>query len=323
MTTNFPRAMARVLDQYFAHLSVERSLSANTVSAYRRDLTHYAAHLQLRDIKDFLAVTEEDAASFVDYLANPALSAPGSAAAGTSKQRGMATSSIARMVTSVRGLHEFLVAEGLTTTNPTTDLHPPKLGRKLPKAISIAHMRQLIESSSVGEGPIPLRDRALVEILYGTGARISEAVGLSADDIALDTATIRLFGKGRKERILPLGSYAIDAINAYVVRGRPELAAKGSGSSALFLNKRGNALSRQSAWGAIQDIAEQAGVKNVTPHTFRHSFATHLLQGGADVRIVQEMLGHSSVTTTQIYTLVTPETMKEVYASTHPRAWHD
>lgn len=324
MTTNFPRAMARVLDQYLAHLSVERSLSANTVAAYKRDLTHYAAHLALRDVKDFIAVTEEDAASFVDYLSTVAPSTPvPDTDDERHQQRGMATSSIARMVTAVRGLHEFLVAEGLTTTNPTADLHPPKLGRKLPKAISIAHMQQLIDSSSVGEGPIPLRDRALVEILYGTGARISEAVGLSADDIALDTATIRLFGKGRKERILPLGSYAIDAINAYLVRGRPELAAKGSGSAALFLNKRGNPLSRQSAWGAIQEIAERAGIKNVTPHTFRHSFATHLLQGGADVRIVQEMLGHSSVTTTQIYTLVTPETMKEVYASTHPRAWHD
>lgn len=301
-----PRAMRSAINQYLAHVSVERSLSPNTVAAYRRDLGHYSEHLIARGIEDFASVTPPDAEAFVDFLA------------AASK----ATSSIARMVTAIRQFHQFLFEEGMTRSNPASELSPPKLGSRLPKAISVSAMQSLIATASLGHGAIGLRDRALLEILYGTGARISEAVGLSPDDIDLDNATIRLFGKGNKERILPLGSYAVDALNSYLVRGRPSLMAKGSGTTALFLNKRGNQLSRQSAWGIIQSIAENAGLSDISPHTFRHSFATHLLQGGADIRIVQEMLGHSSVTTTQIYTLVTKETMKEVYASAHPRAWH-
>ncbi|NLW13296.1 MAG: site-specific tyrosine recombinase XerD [Trueperella sp.] len=298
------------MDQYLAHLSVERSLSANTIAAYRRDIGHYVAHLQSRGVSTFDSVSTEDAASFVDYLR--------SGQAGTK----MAAASVARMVTSIRRVHEFLMLEGRTATDPTTDVRPPQQGERLPKAITIEQMSTLIDAASVGEGPIPLRDRALVEVLYGTGARVSEAVRLTPDDVDIDSATIRLFGKGRKERMLPLGRYAIDGIEQYLVRGRPELAAKGKGNPYLFLNKRGNPLSRQSAWTAIQEIAQRAKIDDVSPHTFRHSFATHLLQGGADVRIVQEMLGHSSVTTTQIYTKVTTETLRETYASSHPRAVH-
>lgn len=301
---------SRDIDQYLAHLSVERSLSANTIAAYHRDIGHYVAHLEARGVKTFDSVSTEDAASFVDYLR--------SGEAGTK----MAASSVARMVTSIRRVHEFLVLEGRTATDPTTDVRPPQQGERLPKAITIEEMSALIDSASVGEGPIPLRDRALVEVLYGTGARVSEAVRLTPDDVDIDSATIRLFGKGRKERMLPLGRYAIDGLEQYLVRGRPELAAKGKGNPYLFLNKRGNPLSRQSAWTAIQEIAQRAKIDDVSPHTFRHSFATHLLQGGADVRIVQEMLGHSSVTTTQIYTKVTTETLRETYASSHPRAVH-
>ncbi|MFY9262992.1 MAG: site-specific tyrosine recombinase XerD [Actinomycetaceae bacterium] len=306
-----PSSMRHALTQYFAHLSIERSLSANTVSAYRRDLQHYCRHLKMRGITSFNDVSEEDIASFVDYLTD------GSAG------RVMATSSISRMVTAVRRLHDFLYDEAMTPVNVARDVRPPKLGSRLPKAITIEQMQHLLESARFGDGPIPLRDSALLEVLYGTGARVSEAVGLTADDIDREQASIRLFGKGNKERVLPLGSYAIEALDAYMVRGRPQLAAKGKGTPFLFLNKRGNPLSRQSAWGVIQDVAARAGLTDISPHTFRHSFATHLLQGGADVRVVQEMLGHSSVTTTQIYTMVSRETMKEVYAVAHPRAWHE
>ncbi|WP_211080716.1 site-specific tyrosine recombinase XerD [Arcanobacterium buesumense] len=300
------------VSDYLAHLSVERSLSPHTIAAYRRDLNHYRDHLLQRHVVSLVAISYEDVASFAEYLQNGSAGKP------------MASTSVARMITAVRRFHEFLVTEGVTTTDPSVDVRPPKIGMRLPKAITIAQMQHLLDVAAKSTDPIGLRDRVLLEILYGTGARISEAVGLSADDIDVDTATIRLLGKGRKERILPLGRYAIDAINAYLVRGRPFLASRSTvGSSSLFLNKRGKPLSRQSAWGIIQDIARQADLPHITPHTFRHSFATHLLQGGADVRIVQEMLGHSSVTTTQIYTMVTRETLNEVYATAHPRAWHD
>ncbi|MCI7306460.1 MAG: site-specific tyrosine recombinase XerD [Trueperella sp.] len=301
---------ARDVSQFLAHLSVERSLSTNTTSAYRRDISHYVNHLESRGVHSFSSATPEDAASFVDYLRDGRAGAV------------FATSSVARMVTAIRRLHGFLYLEGRTSADPTADLRPPKIGQRLPKAITVEQMTALIEAASVGDGPIALRDRALVEVLYGTGARIAEAVGLTADDVDLDSATIRLFGKGRKERILPLGQYAIAALEAYLVRGRPALAAKGTGTASLFLNTRGKPLTRQSAWTAIKAIAQRAGIEGVSPHTFRHSFATHLLQGGADVRIVQEMLGHSSVTTTQIYTKVTTQTMRETYASSHPRALH-
>ena len=303
--------MNRSVDQFLAHLSVERALSANTTTAYRRDLDHYVQHLSLRGVSSFADVTPDDAAAFVDFLSDGSV--------GTK----LAPSSVARHVSAVRRLHQFLVEEGAASSNPVSDLKPPKLPQRLPKAITVSQMSDLIDAAGVGEGPLPLRDRTLFELLYGTGARVSEAIGITADDIDLETQTIRLFGKGRKERVLPLGRMAIEAIEAYLVRGRPELAAKGKGTPALFLNTLGRPLSRQSAWAIIQEVAGRAGLSNhVSPHTFRHSFATHLLQGGADVRIVQEMLGHSSVTTTQIYTAVTRDMVREVYAGAHPRAQH-
>lgn len=281
---------ARDVSQFLAHLSVERSLSTNTTSAYRRDISHYVNHLESRGVHSFSSATPEDAASFVDYLRDGRAGAV------------FATSSVARMVTAIRRLHGFLYLEGRTSADPTADLRPPKIGQRLPKAITVEQMTALIDAASVGDGPIALRDRALVEVLYGTGARIAEAVGLTADDVDLDSATIRLFGKGRKERILPLGQYAIAALEAYLVRGRPALAAKGTGTASLFLNTRGKPLTRQSAWTAIKAIAQRAGIEGVSPHTFRHSFATHLLEGGASIRQVQEMLGHENILTTEIYT---------------------
>lgn len=304
---DLPAAIRRIFAQYLAHLGVERSLSANTLTAYRRDLTHYGKYLHQTGVADLAEVTPDIAAGFVDYLQD--------GQAG----KVMAPASVARMVTAIRQLHRFAFAEGTLSIDPTAELRPPKQPQLLPKAISVAEMEQLLAAASLGDDPVSLRDRALLEVLYGTGARISEAVNLTWDDISLETATIRLFGKGGKERVLPLGSYAIAAIESYTVRGRPALASHGKGSSRLFLNTRGNPLSRQSAWGIIKTVAERAGIADVSPHTFRHSFATHLLQGGADVRIVQEMLGHSSVTTTQIYTKVAPDMLREVYASAHPR----
>ncbi|WP_353066821.1 tyrosine recombinase [Arcanobacterium hippocoleae] len=231
------------------------------------------------------------------------------------KKIALANSSIARILAAVRGMHRFALSEGITQTDPAAEVKPPKLAKRLPKAITISQMEQLIQATG-NETPVQLRDRALCELLYGTGARISEAVGICMDDIDFTQQIIRLFGKGGKERLVPLGSYAIAALTAYAVRSRPMLAEKGKGSTAFFLNKRGNRLSRQSAWEVIQNAAQSAQLENISPHTFRHSFATHLLQGGADIRSVQEMLGHSSVTTTQIYTKVSPRLCVK---STSPR----
>lgn len=292
------------LRQFFGHLSVERALSTNTLAAYRRDLKKYVTHLENRGVNQLEKITEEDVESLPESLET------------------MAPASVARCVVAVRTFHKFLYDEGILEKNPATFAHPPSTPQRLPKALSIEEIQALLDAKSADD-PISLRDRALLEILYGTGARISEAVNLTADDIDTESGFIRYFGKGRKERIVPLGSYAVTALEAYIVRARPVLAAKGSGTSVLFLNKRGRPLSRQSAWGIIQEASEIAGLgKKVSPHSLRHSFATHLLQGGADVRIVQEMLGHSSVTTTQIYTRVTRDTMREVYATAHPRALH-
>ncbi|MCI7551279.1 MAG: site-specific tyrosine recombinase XerD [Actinomycetaceae bacterium] len=310
---DYPQSLRAKIEMYLAYLSIERSLSANTIASYTRDLTHFLEHLSNRGIRRIGDVTEEDVASFVDYLH----SLPGQGG------KPLASASVARMVTAVRSFFDFLTSEGVIERNPAQDVRPPKIGTRLPKAITVEQMQTLIEAASFGDTPIALRDRALLEVLYGTGARISEAVSLSVDDVDGDVGLLRLLGKGSKERIVPLGSYALQAIDAYLVRGRPALSAKGDGTPALFLNTRGKAMSRQSAWEAIQTIAKRAGLAHITPHTFRHSFATHLLQGGADIRIVQELLGHSSVTTTQIYTKVSQQTIREVYASAHPRALHE
>jgi integrase/recombinase XerD len=242
----------------------------------------------------------------------------------------------------VRGFHRFLALEGEVPTDPAAAVAPPRPPSRLPKAIPIDAVERLLAAASVGDTPEALRDRALLEILYGTGARISEAVGLDVDDLdlgpsdggprgtdsgsgdgsgGLTTAATRLRGKGGKERIVPVGRYAVEAVTAYLVRARPVLAAHGRGGPALLLNGRGNRLSRQSAWAILQRAAERAGLsEHVSPHTLRHSFATHLLDGGADVRVVQELLGHASVTTTQIYTMVSVHRLREVYAGAHPRA---
>jgi integrase/recombinase XerD len=231
----------------------------------------------------------------------------------------LATSSVARVLSAVRGLHRFLAEEGVIEADVSRELRPPKLPMRLPKAIPVDDVEALIAAAG-GDEPVQLRDTALLELLYATGARVSEAVSLNVDDL-VDEEVVRLFGKGGKQRVVPLGSYARRAIDAYLVRARPLLSARGTATPALFLGVRGKRMSRQAAWEAMRQAAERAGIAaSVSPHTLRHSFATHLLEGGADVRVVQELLGHSSVATTQIYTLVTADTLREMYTAAHPRA---
>ena len=242
-------------------------------------------------------------------------------------QAPLAPASIARAVVAVRSLHRFAVMDGLALSDPAADVRPPRPPRRLPKALPLDQVQLMLDlpSTETVEG---LRDAALLELLYGTGGRISEITDLDVDDLTRalavppdELAGLRVLGKGSKERIVPLGSYARRAVEAYLVRGRPALAAHGHGTPALLLNARGARLSRQSAYAVLRRVAAQAGVASeVSPHTLRHSFATHLLDGGADVRVVQELLGHASVTTTQIYTLVTVDHLREVYAGAHPRA---
>jgi integrase/recombinase XerD len=232
----------------------------------------------------------------------------------------LSASSAARTVVAVRGLHRFCLREGLCVSDPAAGVRPPAPPQRLPKALSVDEVSRIL-AAPPDPSVLDIRDTALLEFLYGTGARISEAVGLDVDDLDLDARVVLLRGKGNKERIVPVGSYAREAVSAYLVRGRPDLVRRGRGSAGLFLNARGSRLSRQSAWTVLRRAAARAGItKEISPHTMRHSFATHLLDGGADVRVVQELLGHASVTTTQVYTLVTVDKLREVYATAHPRA---
>jgi integrase/recombinase XerD len=294
------------LDRYLRHLVVERGLSTNTVAAYRRDLTGYLAFLEARGIASPAGISQTDVAGYVSDLR-------------TREDGALMASSTARMLSSVRGFHRYLLDEDLVAVDVAETTKPPKLPSRLPKAISIEQMAAVIDAAG-GDTPQALRNTALLELLYATGARISEAVDLNVDDV-IEGDVVRLFGKGGKQRIVPLGSYARTAIDAYLVRARPIFSARGASTPALFLGARGQRVSRQNAWLIIRAVAERANLGvEISPHTFRHSFATHLLAGGADVRVVQELLGHSSVATTQIYTLVTADTLRDMYTTAHPRA---
>jgi len=313
-----PGPIDRAVRTYLDHLSIEKGLAANTLSSYRRDLRRYCEFLDQAGIATLDAVTEATVTDFLVRLRE-----------GDQVHPPLSASSAARTVVAVRGFHKFAVADGLAVNDPAAAVKPPSPAKRLPKALPLSDVEAILEAAGAPGTPLALRDRALLEVLYGTGARISEAVGLDVDDV--DTAadaegTVLLRGKGSKERMVPVGSYALEAVSAYLVRGRPALLAQlsstqGKGTPALFLNARGGRLSRQSAWAVLVKAAERAGVtKDVSPHTLRHSFATHLLDGGADVRVVQELLGHASVTTTQVYTLVTVDNLREVFATAHPRA---
>jgi integrase/recombinase XerD len=308
-------ALETQMQGYLDHLTIERGVAANTLSSYRRDLRRYSRHLSDRGIHDLAKVGEDDVNEFLVALRR------GDPDSGTAA---LSAVSAARALIAVRGLHRFAAAEGLAELDVARAVRPPTPGRRLPKSLTIDEVLALLEGAggdSPADGPLTLRNRALLELLYSTGSRISEAVGLDVDDIDTQARSVLLRGKGGKQRLVPVGRPAVQALDAYLVRGRPELARRGRGTPAIFLNARGGRLSRQSAWQVLQDAAERAGITSgVSPHMLRHSFATHLLEGGADVRVVQELLGHASVTTTQIYTLVTVHALREVWAGAHPRA---
>lgn len=308
--TKVATVLSRQISTYLDHLVVERGSAPNTVSSYRRDLVRYERFLSSYGLTDLAHVGEHDISEFLLYIRR-----------GDDEFPALAASSAARTLIAVRGLHRFALGEGMVERNVASEVKPPRSAKRLPKSLPLDQVVALLESASIAgpDAPRGLRDRALLELLYSTGARISEAVGLDVDDIDTESRSVLLRGKGGKQRIVPVGRPAIEAVDAYLVRGRPGLVARSN--PALFLNVRGGRLSRQSAWQVLADSAERAGISaGVSPHVLRHSFATHLLDGGADVRVVQELLGHASVTTTQIYTLVTVNTLREVWAGAHPRA---
>ena len=297
-------------DRYLDHLTVERGLSVNTIAAYRRDLRRYVAFLGSRGIDRPGAV---DAGAIRSFVASIAAGVHGP------NDHPYAASSVARVLSSVRSFHRFLVRDGVVERDPSREVTRPQLPRRLPRPLTVGEVERLVEQPQ-GPEPRAARDRAIVEVLYGAGLRISELVGLAVDDVDLETGSVRALGKGGKEREVPLGRHACDALGAYLTQARPALASARS-HGALFLNARGGRLTRQSCGRMLTTRARHAGLEgHVSPHALRHSFATHLLEGGADVRVVQELLGHASVATTQIYTLVTRQHLREVYYSSHPRA---
>jgi integrase/recombinase XerD len=297
-------------ERYLDHLTVERGLSENTLEAYRRDLRRYVGFLEHRDVRSLRDVDERTIRSFVASLS---ASTHGPAAAP------YRATSVARTLSAVRSFHRFLLREGLTERDPAAGVVQPRLPRSLPRPLPVDDVRRLLEAPEESS-PTGVRDRAILELLYGSGLRISELTGMDVDDLDLEEGSLRVLGKGGKEREVPLGSFAHEAVGAYLTRGRPALATAVS-RGALFLNARGGRLSRQSCARLLGRYVRLAGIeRRVTLHTLRHSFATHLLEGGADVRVVQELLGHASVATTQIYTLVSARHLREVYEESHPRA---
>ena len=300
------------LQSFLDHLTIERGLSSNSISAYKRDLSKFSDYL-VNEKLDFERLSEDEIISFEVWL----------------KGLGMAVTSINRNISALKSFYKYLAQE-FSTNNPVSAVLSSKVPRRLPKALTIKEITSLIDSTKREGDPISLRDHAIIELLYGTGARVSEIVGIDINDFAQSDVegnpitTLKLRGKGSKERIVPLGSFAKNALDEYLVRIRPNLLSKSKSAkveTALFLNQRGSRLSRQSAWQMISDAADSTGLSGkVSPHVFRHSYATHLLDGGADIRVVQELLGHASVTTTQIYTLITIDKVREAYATAHPRA---
>jgi len=298
-----PESLRRGLDRFLDHLRLERGLSDNTVEAYERDLSHYLGSLADRRVDR----PEDIAAAHVSAY----LRALG--------ELGMEPSSVARNLTAIRMYHRFLLTEGVVDTVPTDDLKPPKLGRKLPSVLSVEEIDRLLDQPDTATN-LGVRDRALLEAIYGAGLRVSEAVDLRPGQIVFDVEILRVMGKGSKERLIPIGRPALAWVRRYLDEVRPELAGPQSGNS-VFLNFRGGRLSRVGIWKVIRKHVTGAGItKPVSPHTLRHSFATHLLEGGADLRAVQEMLGHADISTTQIYTHIDRDYLKEVHRTFHPRA---
>jgi integrase/recombinase XerD len=302
-----PTAAAR---RYLDHLTVERGLADNTLAAYRRDLERYLAFLHDRDVDDLNGVDPRLIRAFVASI---------SASTHGPDEEAYKATSVARTLSAVRTFHRFALREGLTEDDPTAGVVRPRLPRGLPHPLTVGEVAAVIDAPPPGS-PTGVRDRAILELLYGAGLRVSELTGLDVDDVDLEEGAVRVLGKGSKERDVPIGRMARDAVGAYLRTSRPALASARS-RGALFLNTRGGRLTRQSCARLLAEHARAAGVRRtVTPHDLRHSFATHLLEGGADVRVVQELLGHASVATTQIYTLVTTEHLRATYDMAHPRA---
>jgi len=293
---------------FLNHLQIERGLAANSVAAYRRDLNKFALFLNNK------ALSEVDPGTINEFETSL-------------REAKLSVASINRMDSTLRSFFKHLQQE-YGYADPTLEIAPKKSARRLPKALTISQIVSMIDAAYREGQPITARDQAMLELLYSSGARVTELIGINLNDLSSIQSddgvvtTLKLRGKGAKERMVPLGSFASNAIENYLVRVRPELAAKSAKTtSALFLNSRGSRISRQSAWQMVLDAAEAAGVtEHVSPHVFRHSYATHLLDGGADIRVVQELLGHASVTTTQIYTLITIDKVRESYSLAHPRA---
>lgn len=294
------------VNEYLDHLTVERGLSVHTLAAYRSDLAKYQQFLAERGITSLSELSDGVVSDFLMALRQP------------TQGRRLAESSVSRTIVSVRRFHSFTVAEGMTPRDPAATVAPPRPPARLPQALTVEQVRSILEAPDPLT-PTGLRDRTLLELLYGSGCRVSELTACDVDDIDLAARLMVVTGKGNKQRIIPIGHHAASMTEAYLVRVRPELAAKGKATPALLLNPRGGRLSRQSVWAILRRAADTAGVPDVHPHTLRHSYATHLLEAGADIRVVQELLGHASVTTTQIYTKVTIEHLREVYLTAHPR----
>ncbi|MHB8893858.1 MAG: site-specific tyrosine recombinase XerD [Candidatus Geothermincolia bacterium] len=301
-----PSSIATAAVEFLNYTSIEKGSSANTLAAYRRVLKSYAVYLRREGVEEPSSITPADVTGFVAMLADP-------------EGQGLSARSIAQAASAIRMFHRFLVVEGYATTDPTTSLASPRTPQRLPRALTRAQVEELL-SSPRGPSPLALRDRFMLELLYATGMRISELTGLDQGDFDLLERLVTVHGKGDKWRIIPFGSEAAGAGESYLLDARPELS-KRSRSQALFLNARGGRLTRQGCWKVIKSHARDAGIEElVTPHGLRHTFATHMLEGGASLLVVQELLGHASVATTQIYTEVTRDHLKSVYARSHPRA---
>jgi integrase/recombinase XerD len=304
-----PQPVAGQIVRFLDYCSVERGLSRNTLEAYRRDLRRYSDYLVAQGFSDATGADEPMIAGFVGWLS----------AQGHGDGKAYRSSSVVRALASVRGLHRFLLREGEASNDPASGVVRPKVPRLLPRPLSVADVEAILAAPAEGD-VAGRRDRAILETLYGAGLRISELVGLDVDDVDLEEGSVRVTGKGDKQRLVPLGRFAVEAIQSYLSRSRPAMSGVRTGP-ALFLNQRGGRLTRQGAAGILKSAATRSGVRTrVTPHMLRHSFATHLLEGGADVRVVQELLGHASLATTQIYTLVTGDRLREEYFTAHPRA---
>lgn len=294
----------KVVSLYIGYLKVERGLSVNTISAYKSDLAQFTNFLDQKSIVDLNVVSLELCSLYLRLL---------------TKNTNMNPTSVARHFSSIKGLVDFATRENLIGTDFTIGIKSPKLATKLPKAISLGQIEQILKATA-SSTPTGYRDTAILEFMYATGARISEVVALDIDDLDLDSKVVKLSGKGNKERLVPIGDYAQQALSKYLVSSRPSLIGSTADAAAFFRNQRGGRLSRQGIWGVVVKACQTAKIDGITPHTLRHSFATHLLEGGADIRVVQELLGHSSVATTQIYTKVTIDGLRSVYAHSHPRA---